>query len=169
MGNYLNYEKIYNGTGYDDSYVKYDATIVDIKKDSRVTYITCSPAYLGKITFYIENNQENFIDLYNKIKIGNTYTFVKQYQFMMETIVHVIDILPPRIHTITSKVKGFLNIKDELKIDDCSELVLDNDNGVRLLIDDDRTTGILVGGIYKITYVKAYRDLLYKILTIEEQ
>jgi len=155
-----------------DSVTKYETTITSIKESNRKGefVIGCNPGYHH--TFLLYKNDPNFINIYNKIKVGNTYTLVCKNDLIWGVFRSVdeivVDILPPETHTLTGPIKGFLNIKDELAIYDYHEIVTDDiHNKIRLLISDKNINDIVVGHTYKISYVRGWRSNLFKVTDYE--
>jgi len=146
MGNNINYQQIHDGTEYDNSYFSYDTTITKVEKLRDITWIYCNPG--NDYMFCIKNNDDNFVELYNKLKIGNTYTIIRKRCILFAN--PVIDILPPRKYVITSSVKGFLDIKDELNISNHHEIILNESFDGRILINNDKINDIIIGQDYNI-------------------
>jgi hypothetical protein len=155
-----------------DSVTKYETTITSIKEShNRGQFeINCNPSY--HLAFLLYKNDHNFINIYNKIKVGDTYTLVCKNDWFLgvfrSNIEIIVDILPPDTHTLTGPIKGFLNITDELAIYDYHEIITDDThNKMRLLISDKNINDIVVGHTYKISYVRGWRSNLYKVTDYE--
>jgi hypothetical protein len=160
-----------------DSVHKYETTvtkITEVGRQFRRFQIYCNPDN-DTLNFELRKDHPNFINLYNKLIIGNTYTFITEKEYFLGMLAYVnsgkiIDILPPETHTITTLIKGFLNVKNELSINDYSEIVPEKINDkVRMLISNDNVEKIIIGHTYKISYVKDWRSNLYRVVDYELQ
>lgn len=168
---------------YDDSYGKFETTITGVKEfksyylDKRIANsnkfeIECLPHFQDG-HLYIYKNNPDFVDIHNKIRIGQTYNIIfKNIPVWGFASVNnsVVDILPPTINTLATPIKGFINIEDELNISNYHEVITNNTNNkIRLLIPSDKKDDIIVGQTYYLTYSKAWKSNLYKVTNYELQ
>jgi len=164
-----------NITSYStDSVTKYETTIKKIteSKDKTKFIIQCNPTYDNK--YWLYKNDPNFITIYNRIIVDNTYTLVCKNELIWGLLPsineNIVDILLLDTHTLIAIIKGFLNIKEELQINDYHEIVTqDTNNKIRLLISNTKLNDIISGNTYKISYIKAWRGNLYKVTDCELQ
>lgn len=167
MGNRNDYEEINNSVQEENIYSKYDerslydTTVCNIKKGTNYTYIYCNPDY--GFPFYINNNHPNYIQLYNMLKIDHSYTFVRA-KALIGYADCIIDILPARTYTITSIVKGYIYVKQELYID-YHELIIDDDSKRFLIYEVNND---LIGQLCLIEYHKSYKTNFYKVINCKK-
>ncbi len=145
-----------------------ETTITQISRQDEYKFkIHCNPN--KDYFFYLKKEHPNFITLYNSIKIGETYKIIHENDFWSNVRIRdIIHILPCKTHKTTNIIKGFLDIKKELNMNDYHEIVTDDTNNVnRLLINDSEMENIILGQSYKIHYIKAWKSNLYKITKYE--
>jgi hypothetical protein len=166
---------------YDDSYKKFETTITSIAEYKDPEYsnsvsnrfkIRCEPNYKDG-NLYIYKDNPDFVNIHNKIVIGNTYNIIFKHVpiwGLSSVDCSVIDILPPTTNTLVTPIRGFINILSELSILDYHEVVTSNTNNkIRLLIPSDKKDDIIIGQTYYLTYVKAWKSNLYKVTNYELQ
>lgn len=143
-----------------------ETTIYEITEknidSNRFFVINCNPNTSRH--FKLSTNHPNFIELYNKIQIGFTYTIV--FKIIPKAYYYIIDdIKEVSTHTICGTIKGFLDISKEFKqLKDYVEVVIENnDNKRRLLTNKEDNKTLIIGKKYTIKYKKTYCTNLYAI------
>ena len=146
-----------------------ETTVTGISTGSNDRFlISCNPYIDTHWKLYLKKDHPNFIDFYNKLQIGKTYNFRYITSFWEQDEQTIIDILPCNIYSIRTMVKGFLNIKTELGINNYSEIVTNIiNNKHRLLIHEDEMHGIIIGKTYMIYYTKEWKKNLYLVTKCE--
>lgn len=168
---------------YDNSYEKFETTITSIAEYKDPDYsnsisdrfvIKCLPNY-RKGSLYIYKNNPDFVNIHNKIIVGNTYQIIFKNVTCLGGLLNsgfcsVVDVLPPITNTLVTQIRGFINITDELNIFDHHEVVTqDTNNKIRLLIPSDKKDDIIIGQTYYLTYIKSWKSNLYKVTNYELQ
>ncbi len=108
----------------------------------------------------------NFINLYNKLKIGATYNF--KCSSWIFTYNEIIDIIECAINTTTDIIVGFLEVQNENStLNNYEEIIIQNNINKRILINKNLKQDIIIGDKYVIKYVKKFGYDFYNVLSIE--
>jgi hypothetical protein len=125
--------------------------------------IECIPSF-DIMTLHRTN--PNFIKIYNKLKIGNTYNFT-----CSDWIYHsdeIVGIRECELVSIDDVVIEFLDLQNELPmLKYYDEIVLENNVEKRLLINKNTMTNIIVGTKYKIQCIKKFGDNFYSVIDFQ--
>ena len=144
-----------------------EATVKSIISEEKYVIIECNP----NIEFTLKKSHDNFINLYNFLKLKNTYLFTyKKPNFMSVDRNYIIDIREPKIHIILESIQGFLNITSEFprlttysyEIRLCGKL-----KHKRLLVTEEQKKCLKQHKTYKLTFQKAFGHNLYEVLEFE--
>lgn len=114
----------------------------------------------------LKRTHPNFIQLYNKLKIGTTHNFkCSNWIFSFNEIIDICDCQNHIIHDI---ILGFLDIQNEIStLNHYEELVTKNNITKRLLINKNIKEDININKKYKINYVKKIGDDFYVVTNLE--
>lgn len=182
MGNECGSDKIYN----------FETTVIRCQNDvnSDIIRIYCDPMpgndNLLEDYFILERNGPDFITLYNKIELRETYNIEfrrygtipgeTQFAFMPGMIFgipqfgrdtqlyEITEIASPIVRTGYATVVGFLNISLEFpKMQDYEEVMVKPHLQNRLLIKKSEKQNMDIGKLYHISYVKFCGSNLFHI------
>jgi hypothetical protein len=148
----------------------FEATVTNIKSIDKTKFKISTTPTNNIQNLYLNKDHPNFIDLYNKLKIGDTYKFIPEsYAWYTDiSVKSIVDIFPCETHNVTKLIKGFLNTVAELNIGNYHEIVTNNvNNSKRLMIHIDEINNMVVGEFYKIQYIKKWKDNLYLVTNYE--
>lgn len=163
MGNFINRYIINDIT---NTY-NIESTIMSFSFNNNEKYyeIFCNPSYSVMI---LRRDHFNFIQLYNKLKIGSTYNFTcSNWPFTLDEI---IDITNCEIYILNDKITGFLNIKNEINFfRNYEEVVLENNIDKRFLINLNIKQNVNIDKKYTIHYTKKFGSNFYIVLEIHEK
>ncbi len=156
--------------------IYHELTITSIRMKEDYVIVNTSPApFRDDLRLCKSNN--NFIDLYNKLKIGFTYRFV-----IWEYIYHfydsedlcryyVLEMNECLSHDVDVLVLGILNIEMEnlyyYGLKNYEQIYFKDTENKRLMIYKDRKKDIVVGSKYMFTYEKGFGGNFYKITDYE--
>jgi len=144
-----------------------EATVKSIESYEKYVVIECNPfKYLT-----LKKSHSNFIDLYNKLRIGKTFFFEYKNPKILSTYHDIIiDIMKPLINIVIDSVDGFLNITNEypkVKSHPYELKFSGKHKNKRLLVTQEQRDIIDKDKVYKFTFQKAFGENLYEILNFE--
>jgi hypothetical protein len=80
----------------------------------------------------------------------------------------IVNILPLETHNITDVIKGFLDISGEYPaLYNYREIIVNEKNHIRLLVDTTRTEKLIKGHKYKIHFQKYYLKNMYIVTCLD--
>ena len=119
------------------------------------------------IELSLSQNHPDFINLYNKLTIGNIQNITYKSSFLKIFDPIIINIAPPLINNMCVKFKGFLDIVNEYPMLYDYKVIVTENNNIRLVIHKNQINNIIIGKKYKIHYQKWYNHKLYKIIEFQ--
>jgi hypothetical protein len=154
-----------------------ETTVIRCETSLSAVRIYCDP--MTRTDFFILwRNDPNFITLYNRLKLTETFRIkfrrhgstAKMVCFGDPKMYEITDIGPPIARNFLTKVTGFLNIPLEFpQLQDYEEVMVNpclNLQG-RLLIKKSEKHDMIIGQAYNISYIKFHGKNLYHIESYE--
>ncbi len=114
----------------------------------------------------LKRTHSNFINLYNKLKIGSTYNFkCSSWIFRYNEIIDITDCV---VNTINDVIIGFLDVQNENStLNNYEEIIIQNNINKRILINKNIKQDIIINNKYVIKYVKKFGYDFYNVTSIE--
>jgi len=142
-----------------------DATIKSFNYNNNCKYyeIYCDDLMYPMI---LKRTHPNFIQLYNKLKIGSTYDF--KCSDWIFTYNEIINITECQNYIIYDIIMGFLDIQNEIPtLNNYEEIITKNNITKRLLINKNIKEDVIIGEKYVINYVKKIGDDFYNVTSLK--
>ncbi len=160
----------------EETTIYHELTITSIKMKEHYVIVNTSPSPF-RDELRLSKSNHNFVDLYNKLKIGLTYRFVI-YEYVYHfynskdlciyQILHMNDCLSYNAEIL---VLGILNIEMEnlycSRLKNYEQIFFKDTENKRLMIHVNNKKNIVVGSKYTFTYEKDFGKNFYKIINYE--